>query len=616
MKILWNRFLEILRPLPRRYRTFATVWALNVPLMALVLAKNLGQVPPDLLSTFYAQTVVAYYALPILLVCSVLFVVLAPLRRTMFMVTGVTLGVFVYWLFLDSLVYAVTRIHIDFFWLEFLLRDFTGFGFPATTVVAAVAVLLAALFLQVGIYRLARKHPLRWPWLIGIQLLIVLSFGLSQVLHIVAYQRNDARITSLTPHYPLYIPFTSHGNAERYGDLFAVFGIGEAEAEEQGSQSLHYPRHALEFSEVENPPNLLVILLESWRYDVVTPEVMPQVSSLAERSWVFDNHLSSGNQTTCGLFGVFYGLHATYWSAVKANNALIDNPVLIDRLQDLGYDIGVYADSNFDRHKVKDTVFAGIEVHEDFAGSSVEEHDRDMANQVKDFISAQTAAQKPFMAFAFFKASHYSYYYPEEHRVFRPAKDLRLGFTGGDTEPEKYWNDYCNSVHYDDALVGEIVEHLEQLGQMDNTIVVLSTDHGEEFNDNHANFWGHGSNFTRYQVQVPLILHLPGREPRRIEQASSHVDLVPTLMAGYLGCKNDVSDYSSGRELDQLDDELRPFVVGSYFNHAFVLGQDVYDVGPTGTRVYNFDDIGQEGSSPDPRLIQRVMREINSFYEE
>jgi hypothetical protein len=40
----------------------------------------------------------------------------------------------------------------------------------------------------------------------------------------------------------------------------------------------------------------------------------------------------------------------------------------------------------------------------------------------------------------------------------------------------------------------------------DNTIVIITADHGQEFNENKLNFWGHNGNFTKYQTQVPLII--------------------------------------------------------------------------------------------------------------
>jgi membrane-anchored protein YejM (alkaline phosphatase superfamily) len=51
---------------------------------------------------------------------------------------------------------------------------------------------------------------------------------------------------------------------------------------------------------------------------------------------------------------------------VKANNAVVHNPVLIDALEANGYSFGIYANSHFERHKIKYAVFRGIEVHESF----------------------------------------------------------------------------------------------------------------------------------------------------------------------------------------------------------------------------------------------------------
>ena len=65
---------------------------------------------------------------------------------------------------------------------------------------------------------------------------------------------------------------------------------------------------------------------------------------------------------------------------------------------------------------------------------------------------------------------------------------------------------------------------------MENTIVIVTSDHGEEFNDNHAGWWGHSGNFTRYQTQVPLVFYFPGRAPRRVTQMTAHVDVPTTLL--------------------------------------------------------------------------------------
>jgi hypothetical protein len=120
-----------------------------------------------------------------------------------------------------------------------------------------------------------------------------------------------------------------------------------------------------------------------------------------------------------------------------------------------------------------------------------------------------------------------------------------------DTDPSYYFNDYVNSTHYVDRLVGEVLQEMEALGLMSNTVIIVTTDHGEEFNDNRAGYWGHVSNFTMFQTRVPLIVYGPGREAQRLACRTSHVDVIPTILREFFGCTNDPRDYSNGVNLYQ-----------------------------------------------------------------
>ncbi|MDD4857107.1 MAG: sulfatase-like hydrolase/transferase, partial [Candidatus Krumholzibacteria bacterium] len=338
----------------------------------------------------------------------------------------------------------------------------------------------------------------------------------------------------------------------------------------------------------------------------------PNIFALGRESSVLLNHLSSGNQTTCGIFGLFYGLHPTYWTAVKANSASIDNPILIDVLKKRGYAFGIFARSNFERHKIKDTIFNGIEVHEEFAGRTIPEQDMDMNRQIIGFMEDQARLGKPFMALAFYKSCHAPYEYPREHAIFGDTKNVGLTLTG-DTDPAPYLNDYHNAVHFVDALAGEIIDGLKALGVLERTVVVVTTDHGESFNEGGANFWGHGSSFTQDQIKVPMILHAPGRPPQRIELRTSHIDLAPTLLHDYFGCTSDVREYSNGRNLFDGTQGQRPLVIGSYVTHAFVFGDDVYEILPAYTKKYKLNDVREAASQPPADALKTVMDEINRF---
>ena len=76
---------------------------------------------------------------------------------------------------------------------------------------------------------------------------------------------------------------------------------------------------------------------------------------------------------------------------------------------------------------------------------------------------------------------------------------------------------------------------LQQQGSSEQTIVVITSNHGQEFNETQSNSWGYGSNYSPIRCRCPWCW--PGRasRARSQEQASSHLDLVPTLMKGMLG---------------------------------------------------------------------------------
>jgi arylsulfatase A-like enzyme len=88
----------------------------------------------------------------------------------------------------------------------------------------------------------------------------------------------------------------------------------------------------------------------------------------------------------------------------------------------------------------------------------------------------------------------------------------------------RYWG-MCGLV---DTYIGEILNTLNACGLDDNTIVVLTSDHGDMMSSH--SLLGKGYMFEE-SVRVPLLVRLPNqREQRRISGPFSHVDLVPTLL--------------------------------------------------------------------------------------
>jgi len=112
---------------------------------------------------------------------------------------------------------------------------------------------------------------------------------------------------------------------------------------------------------------------------------------------------------------------------------------------------------------------------------------------------------------------------------------------------------YDAGVRYDDEQVGHVLRRLGRLGLSDHTLVVVASDHGEEF-------WEHGGvehGHTLYEelIRVPLIVRWPGGPARtRISDVVRLMDIAPTI-TDLTGCQAAPEDAIEGRS-------LRPLLVG------------------------------------------------------
>lgn len=92
---------------------------------------------------------------------------------------------------------------------------------------------------------------------------------------------------------------------------------------------------------------------------------------------------------------------------------------------------------------------------------------------------------------------------------------------------------YAAAVRDTDEAVGGLLEALRPAGALENTVIVVGADHGEEFGER-GRFGHAGSNLHAEITRVPLILHLPkrfGLAGRRVAGPVMNLDILPTLLA-------------------------------------------------------------------------------------
>ncbi|HAS6157950.1 TPA: DUF3413 domain-containing protein [Vibrio vulnificus] len=520
-------------------------------------------------------------------------------------------------LFIDTIVFAQYRFHINAVVLELVMSG-QIVSFPLITwlmVIGGVALLLAAQWwtirwlengAPVRALKLGRKFAL----------LTFAALLATNAIHIWAAAHAYQPVTTVKRYLPLFYPATADKFMRKQG------WVDEEALERQKAlafkrkNDLNYPLAPLQTQPVEKPLNIMLLVVDSWRADTFNADNTPNMWKYAQSGVVFNNHIATGNATRTGIFGLFYGIPGTYWHGFLANQ---QSPVLIDRLQALDYQLGIFTAAQLRKPEFNQTVFTKVEnLRIGSEGGRPSELDADLT---QDWLAwyDQRDKSKPTFSFLFYDAPH-GYDFPADFEPkYEPMlKEVNYLKLNNDTDPTPFFNRYKTSVRYVDSMATKVLDKLKESGDLENTLVIITGDHGQEMNDNKLNFWGHNSNFTDAQVNVPFAIFGPGVDAAKMQWSSealtSHQDVVPTLMKHYLGVTNDVKDYSVGEDL--LGDAVkRDWIISSnYSGYAIITEDNILEV--NGGGQYQFMDKSNrqlKEQQPNFTYLQQALEQISRF---
>jgi membrane-anchored protein YejM (alkaline phosphatase superfamily) len=500
-------------------------------------------------------------------------ILLVPRRRVVTVLGIVLFALLLALMMLDSLLWSQSRFHINALTLKILGWQswfFAGFIF------------LIGLFFESMLARstwnfvLAQKP--RRGRLIGT--FCALMIVVSQLIHAWADAAYYVPVTGLGQVLPVYKGVTAKSLLTRAG-LVDVEDSRERELarrvsaglDDGADRLLDYPKSPLQCRE-QAPLNLLMIVVDSMRGSMLTPEYAPEMSRFADRMGItYRNHFSGGNSSRMGMFSLFYGLPPGYWSTFSS---LQRAPVLMDELQARGYQLGLYSSNTLYRPVVLDrTAFANVpnlRIVTEPASDPAWKRDRTLTREWYDWLERRDP-ERPFFGFLFYDTAM-SAGPPPDYPVRWPPAD--------DSPQQRNLAKYRSAVHYVDAIVGEVLADMERRGLLDDTVVMITSDHGEEFGESSAKLEGHGSGYTQYQLVIPMVLAWPGRERGvAYDHRTSHYDVAPTLVQDFLGCSNPAADYSVGQNLFE-GKAWEWMVAGSYFNYAVLEPDQVTVTFPNG----------------------------------
>jgi arylsulfatase len=295
--------------------------------------------------------------------------------------------------------------------------------------------------------------------------------------------------------------------------------------------------------------NLIVVSFDALRADALGAYgsrrgLSPHLDDFARHSIVFDNAYSVAPVTPTSFAAAFTGLLPT---RVFLRWRLRYEDTMARRFADAGYRTAAFV-NNIQLTPAR-SFGTGFEHYAQFDRRP----DEEVLERSLRWLDGNR--RERFFVWVHFLSPHAPYDYRETAaHVYDDGYDGQFRHTTGpsfDTDDRRELARirtlYDGEVFAADELFGRLVDELEAAGLLENSIVLATSDHGEEFQE-HGGFQ-HGR-LTEEHVRVPLILHHPGaRSPLRSAVLVSNVDLLPTL-SSLAGIELDVA--LDGRDLTRI----------------------------------------------------------------
>lgn len=289
----------------------------------------------------------------------------------------------------------------------------------------------------------------------------------------------------------------------------------------------------------EKTPNVLVFLIDTLRQDHLhcygyARETSPHIDALARDGVRFNGLMPPASWTRPSAASLLYGVHPNRHGALDRVDVRRDGlPSLAEALARAGYATQAFVTNphllpawnmctEFDRLV-------------DVNSMNWRESEDDAIAVTKAIEAIRHLGSRPWFLYVHTMAPHGPYLPPPpydekfatpESGDSRPVEILGVTYPGRQAVIDRY----DGEIAYADAEFGRIVEALRDAGAYDDTLIVLLSDHGEEFGEHGG--WDHGKTLYEEQLRVPLIVKLPGGAHAGAVRGGlvEMVDIAPTLL--------------------------------------------------------------------------------------
>jgi len=307
-------------------------------------------------------------------------------------------------------------------------------------------------------------------------------------------------------------------------------------------------------------PNIILIVIDTLRADHVgcygyRRNTTPNIDHLAQETVLFKNAISPASWTLPAIAALLTSQYPCVLGIYDAPAVINQTyPLLSQLLKQYGYTTaGVFS------HVLLSSRLG-------FGRGFDSYHDKTSpyrrAGATSSEVTQQTLAllqkehEQPFFLFLHYFDPHYNFilheqydYYPQYRGGLRSNHPIiklwRMRHELSEDDMRYLLALYDSEIAFTDEHIGRLLDELKEKGFYDDSIIIVTSDHGEEFME--RGWIGHCTTLYQELLHVPLIMKFPGFKPRIIDPSAGLIDIMPTVYR-HLGLK--IPDALEGRALD------------------------------------------------------------------
>ncbi len=395
--------------------------------------------------------------------------------------------------------------------------------------------------------------------------IFITAFVLSHLMYIWADANFYRPITMQRYNYPLSYPMTARKLLDRYG----LLNLTEYQQRLflQGSptaQHLQYPLKPLKYQDQGQGYNLLLLVADNLG-SATEQQQMPALQAFKNISVQFNQHYSSGIKNDTALFGLFYGISASYFDNILNGR---HTSALFEALEHQGYQFGLFSTDGFTSPLFRQAILADYSL-----SPRTTDSDPKTILEWQNWLN-NLQSNAPWFSYLNIK---------------------------GDNRAQT------------DNEIQQIITTLQQHDSLKNTIVIITANYDHQLNEQ-ADHWFINKKFNRQQMQVPLWIYWPETPAQQLNKLTGHQDIMATLMQRLLHVTNNPDDYTQGEDLFTATRQ-RPWLITGDNNDIIVTSENETLFMHNNGQFNLYDAEGNELKDEKPNLAEllKILSEIKRF---